>query len=120
MRNVIGFLTAMVMCAVSASAQTQTRFNDEHKLMKVVVGVSALAIGAAVAAKSSKTTTTTSAIGSSETSSFSTSQLVTGLVIAGAGGIVLWDGLREHRPTTVIGISGNRRAGAQLFFRRSW
>src|SRR4051812_10522967 len=50
MRSVIGFLTAMVMCAVPASAQTQTHLNDEHKLVKVAVGIGALAVGAAVAA----------------------------------------------------------------------
>src|SRR5438034_1206300 len=57
-----------------------------------------------------------------ETSSHSTSQLVTGLVIVGAGGFLLWDGLRDHgpaRPSTAFGVAAGRKAGS-LFVRRSW
>jgi hypothetical protein len=91
--------------------------------VKVVVGVGALAIGTVVAAKSSETTTvTTAGAPTLETSSHSTSQLVTGLVIVGAGGFLLWDGLRDHgpaRPSTAFGVAAGRKAGS-LFVRRSW
>jgi zinc transporter ZupT len=122
MRNTIGLITAFCLCAASVSAQT-TNSSDSHRVAKILIGVGALAAGATVAAKSSQTTTTTSALGTSETTSFSTSQLVTGLVIAGTGGILLWDGLRDHRPaspSTAIRIAIDKRSGALLSIRRTW
>lgn len=123
MRIAVFLVIAALMGAVPARAQD--RYGDEHhphRLVKVLIGAGALAIGTAVAARSSNTTTVNSPFGTSETSSFSTSQLVTGLVIAGTGGIVLWDGLRDHRPdlpSTAFGVSIGRTTGA-LFVRRSW
>lgn len=111
--------------AGAAPARAQDRYGDEHhphRLTKVLVGAGALAIGTTIAARSSNTTTVSSAFGSSETSSFSTSQLVTGLVIAGTGGLVLWDGLRDHRPnapSTSFGVNVGKATGG-LFVRRSW
>jgi hypothetical protein len=98
-----------------ARAQEQS---DSHKLVKVLVGAGALAVGTAVAATSSQTTTVNSVVGTSQTSTFSKSQLITGLAIAGAGGIVLWDALRSHEPRTQIGVSVGPRTG--LFIRRHW
>jgi hypothetical protein len=121
MQKVIAFIVALLFSTVPATAQTP-RTDDSHKFVKVVVGSAALAVGAVVAAKSSQTTTTTGPLGTSETSSRSTSQLVTGLVIAGAGGFILWDGLRDHdpnRPSTVFGVGAARQSGA-VFVRRSW
>jgi hypothetical protein len=123
MRKVVGAILIALLSAAPALAQNRDEGN-EHRFVKVVIGAGALAIGAAVAAKSSESTKTTSAVGSSETSSFSTSQLVTGLVIAGTGGILLWDGLRDHHrssPSTVIGIApAARLSGGGVFLRRSW
>jgi hypothetical protein len=120
-------IAAFVIMAALVGAmplRAQDSYQDEHhphRVMKVLIGAGALAIGATVAAKSSNTTRTTSALGITESSSFSTSQLVTGLAIAGTGGIVLWDGLRDHRPnqpSTTFGVSVGPRRG--LFVRRSW
>ena len=122
MRNVIGLMTAIVLVAASASAQTSQQ-SDTHKMTKILAGATAVVIGVALAAKSSQTTTTTTSLGMSETSSFSTSQLVTGLVIGGAGGILLWDGLRDHgpaSPTTAVGVGIRKGSGAQLLVRRTW
>jgi hypothetical protein len=122
MRKVTAIVLTTLCCAMPAAAQTTRASDDSHKFVKVVVGVGALAIGTVVAAKSSETTTVTNALGTSETSSHSTSQLVTGLVIVGAGGFLLWDGLRDHgpaRPSTAFGVAAGRKAGS-LFVRRSW
>jgi len=122
MRTLTTLILVTLCCAIPASAQTTQPSGDSHKFVKVVVGVGALAIGTVVAAKSSQTTTVTNALGTSETSTHSTSQLVTGLVIVGAGGFVLWDGLRDHRPvgpSTMFGVAAGKKAGS-LFVRRSW
>lgn len=94
-----------------------------HKGVKLIVGIGALAVGAAVAAKSSQTMAVSSAVGTSETSSFSSSQLITGLAITGAGGILVWDALRAHeppRPSTVWGVGVAKDGGGQIFWRRRW
>jgi len=94
---------------------------DSHKLIKIVVGASLLTVGTVVAAKSSESTTVTGTSGTSTIDTRSTSQLVTGLVMVGAGGLVLWDGVREHdrvRPSTVFGVALGKTRG--VFVRRSW
>ncbi len=124
MRIAVFLIVAALIGA--APVRAQDRYNNDdvhhpHRLVKVLVGAGALAIGTAIAAKSSNTTTVSSTLGTTESSSFSTSQLVTGLAIAGTGGIVLWDGLRDHRPnqpSTTFGVSVGPRRG--VFFRRSW
>ena len=118
-----GMLILALLVAVPRAGAQDRRDPDEpsHKAIKVIVGASALAIGTVIVAKSSNSTTVTSPLGSSETSSFSTSQLVTGLAIAGVGGIVLWDGLRSHRPSpsTAIVLTAGKQAGG-VFVRRRW
>jgi hypothetical protein len=105
-----------------ATQGTADPSDSPKSVIKVVIGVGALAVGAVVIAKSSQSTTTTSGLGTTETSSFSTTQLVTGIVIAGAGGFILWDGLREHRrsaPSTTVGVAiGN--GTNRIFIRRAW
>jgi hypothetical protein len=124
MRTAVVLIIVTLLAATPALAQTTQDQPRSHKAIKIMVGVGALAIGAWVAAKSSETTTGTSAIGIPfETSTFSKSQLITGLVIAGAGGIVLWDGLRDHGPSspnTVLGVAISKNAGSRVFVRRSW
>lgn len=119
MRTVALMMMAALLLAAPVRAQEQA---NSHKLVKILIGAGALAVGTAVAARSSNSTTVTSALGTSQTSSFSTSQLVTGLAIAGVGGIVLWDGLREHRPSQPSTAFGVNVAGAArgVFVRRSW
>lgn len=125
MRTAIAAVLAFVLCGVPGVAQAQP---DSHKGIKVIVGIGALALGTAIAANSSESTRVSSAGGSTETSSFSSSQLITGLAIAGAGGIVLWDGLRDHgdhypstqsRPRTLMGV-GVAKHAAGVFIRRNW
>ena len=118
---VVTTFTLFLFTGAIARAQTVQSTDDSHRAIKVLIGAGALGIGTVVAAKSSKTTTVTGALGTSETSEFSTSQLVTGLVIAGTGGFLLWDGLRDRgpsRPSTKVGISVGKSRG--LFVRRSW
>lgn len=124
MRIVIaGLVVLSWLMPVPASAQPdQDHAPGTRSLTKIVIGAGALAIGAAVAAKSSQTTTVSTNVGTSETSTFSTTQLVTGLAIAGVGGIVLWDGLRSHEgthPSTMIG-AGLGAHGRSVFVRHSW
>jgi zinc transporter ZupT len=122
MRKVPVVILVALFYAVPAMAQTTAPSSDSHKFLKVVIGAAALAVGAVVAATSSQTTTNTTALGTSETSSHSTSQLATGLVIAGAGGIILWDGLRDHdktRPSTAVGVAAGQHSGG-IFIRRNW
>jgi zinc transporter ZupT len=122
MRKVPIVILVAFSYAVPAAAQTTAPSNDSHRFLEVIIGAAALAVGATVAATSSQTTTNTSAVGTSETSSHSTSQLATGLVIAGAGGFILWDGLREHdktRPSTAVGVAAGQHSGG-LFIRRKW
>jgi hypothetical protein len=109
-RKILTVVLVLLFCAGTASAQ-----DNSKKLIKISVGIGAIVIGTAIAAKSSETVTTSGVT----TSTSSTSQLVTGLVIAGAGGIVLWSGLHEHRasPTLTVGISPQ---GHAMFIRRSW
>jgi hypothetical protein len=109
-RNILTIALVALLCAGTASAQ-----DNSKKVIKIGVGIGAIVIGTAIAAKSSETVTTAGVT----TSTSSSSQLVTGLVIAGVGGIVLWSGLHEHRasPTLTVGISPQ---GHTMFIRRSW
>jgi len=122
MRTGAMLILAVLLAAPSARAQSYRDPGDSHRAVKVIVGAGAIAIGTVIAAKSSNTTTVTSPLGSSETSSFSASQLVTGLAVAGVGGIVLWDGLRSHRrdaPSTAVVLTAGKQAGG-VFVRRRW
>jgi hypothetical protein len=114
---------AILLAATSARAQGYSpRDDNSHRFVKILVGAGALAIGTAVAATSSKTTTVTGTLGTMQTSEFSTSQLVTGIAIAGVGGIVLWDGVRDHgpnRPSVGIGVGFARQTG-RVFVRKTW
>ena len=115
-------ILALLLAVPTARAQSSRDPGESHKAIKVIVGASALAIGTVIVAKSSNSTTVTSPLGSSETSSFSSSQLVTGLVVAGVGGIVLWDGLRSHRstsPSTAVVLTAGKQIGG-VFVRRRW
>jgi len=117
----VAMLTFGVFLAATAHAQTFEEPRNEHRVEKVLIGVGALVVGVAVAAKSSKSTTTTGAFGTTETSEFSTTQLVTGLVVAGTGGFLLWDGLRDHeptRPSTRIAVGVGKRSTGLLVQRR--
>jgi len=117
MRKLVAFLLVTFLAAPAvARAEDGT-----HRFVKVVVGAGALVIGAAVMATSSQTTTVNTVVGTSETSTFSKSQLITGAAVAGVGGILLWDGLRDHdrnRPATQVIVSAGKARG--LFVRRIW
>jgi hypothetical protein len=119
MRRVFaGLLVALLL--VPAAAQAEEDWST-GRLVKVIVGAGAVAVGVAVAAKSSQTTTVTSVAGTSENSTFSKSQLITGLAVAGTGGIILWDGIRSHSnsPSTQFGVSAGSQSRS-VFIRRVW
>lgn len=121
--RIAAMLALAVFCSATvARAQSyDDRRDNEHRVLKVLIGAGALVAGTAVAATSSKSTKTTGALGSTETSEFSTSQLVTGLVVAGTGGFLLWDGLRHHdsnRPSTRIGVGIGPKSSRVLLQRR--
>jgi hypothetical protein len=125
MRTPVALVIVTLLGVSPALAQSPQESDSSHnKVVKIIVGAGMLAIGTAIAAKSSKTTTVSQGgLPPQETSEFSKSQLVTGLVIAGAGGIVLWDGLRDHgrnSPSTVVGVALSKRNGSGIFVRRSW
>src|SRR3954469_12221997 len=86
MRQLIAAALLVVFGAAPAMAQTTDDSPRTYNLTKILVAGGAVAIGTIVAAKSSETTTVTSAGGSSTTSTFSKSQLITGLSVAGVGG----------------------------------
>ena len=93
-----------------------------NRVVKVLIGAGALVAGTAVAATSSKTTQVTGALGTTETSEFSTSQLITGLAVAGTGGFLVWDGLRDHnprRPFTTVGVGVGKKS-TRVLIRRIW
>ena len=114
-------ITLLVILGLLAAAPASAQTGSGRSLTKILIGGAALAVGTAVAATSSNSTTVTTTLGTSATtSSFSKSQLITGLSIAGVGGLVLWDGLRRHdqSPSTTIGVQvGPTRTG--LFVRRT-
>ena len=117
MRKAIVFVLAVILFASPVMAQTAVQSNESKRsagTMKLWMGIGALALGTLVVAKSSDTSTATS--------SLSTSQMATGLVIAGAGGFLIWKGLKERKaasPSTTFGISAGRQSGG-VFVRRSW
>ncbi len=116
-KTLAGLLVALLLVPAAAQAEDWST----GRLVKVLIGGGAVAVGAAVAAKSSETTTTSTVIGTSESSTFSKSQLITGLAVAGTGGIILWDGLRSHStsPSTQIGVSAGVKSRG-VFLRRVW
>jgi hypothetical protein len=111
----------LLVVALLAPAVAHAEEESTHKFIKILVGGGAIAVGTAVAATSSQTTTVRSVVGTSESSTFSKSQLITGLAVAGTGGIILWDGLRSHSVgrSTQIGISAGQQAKG-VFVRRIW
>ena len=113
----------VILVGLCVAAPATARAQDEHRVVKIIVGAGALVTGVAVMATSSQTTTVNSIAGTAETSTFSKSQLITGAALAGVGGIVLWDGLREHdrdprAPSTQVIVSAGKKQG--LFIRRVW
>ena len=123
MRIVAMLAAAILMTATTARAQSSRSSNeDEHRVWKVLIGTGALVAGTAVAAKSSTSTKTSGALGVSETSEFSKSQLITGLAVAGTGGFLLWDGLRDRhpdRPSTRVAVGVGKRS-SRLIVQRVW
>jgi hypothetical protein len=126
MRQATVLTLALLLSAAPARAQqspSAPQSSDPHKTVKMIAGISALAVGTAIAARSSQSTTVSTTVGTSETSSFSSSQLIVGLAIAGAGGILLWDALRQHEPphpSAVWGVGLAKGGGGQVFWRRMW
>ena len=117
MRKVAAAVVLVLLAAPSVARADE----GTHRFVKVVVGGALVATGVAVMATSSQTTTVNSVVGTSETSTFSKSQLITGGVLAGVGGIVLWDGLRSHdgdRPATQVIVSPGKTRG--VFVRHVW
>ena len=116
-------LAALVLVAVLVAPAAARADESTHRLVKILVGAGALVTGVAVMATSSQTTTINSIGGPVETSTFSKSQLITGAAVAGVGGIVLWDGLRDHdrhrvAPSTQVVVSAGKRQA--IFIRRVW
>ena len=117
MRKAVGFVLAAILFASPVMAQTSVQSHESRRsagMTKLWIGIGALALGTFVAAKASDTSTATS--------SLSKSQLATGLVIAGAGGFLIWDGMRERREasaSTTFGISAGKQSGG-MFIRRAW
>jgi hypothetical protein len=126
MKRAAVIVLALLLCARSVGAQdaaVRSEARDSHKGIKLIIGIAALAVGTAVAANSSEKTTVSSINGTLETSTFSSSQLITGLAIAGTGGFLLWDALRDHtpaRPGAVWGVGVAKGRGGQVFWRRMW
>ena len=117
MRTIAGVVVVVLLAAPSVARADE----GTHRFVKVVVGSGLLATGVAVMATSSQTTTVNSVVGTSETSTFSKSQLITGGALAAVGGIVLWDGLRSHdrdRPATQVIVAPGKTRG--IFVRRVW
>lgn len=116
MKHVAVLLVMLLSFPYVANAQEQS---SGRRLVKVIVGGSLLAIGAAVVANSGQSRTVQSPAGETNTSSFSTPQLVTGLAIAGTGGIVLWSALRrsDSSSLSVGATTGKTRA---FFVRKTW
>jgi hypothetical protein len=122
--RIVAMLTAtLVLSATAAGAQTYDRRNEnDHRVWKVLIGSGALIAGTTVAAKSNSTTKVSGPLGVSETSEFSKSQLITGLAVAGTGGFLLWDGLKDHhpnRPSTRVAVGVSPKS-SRLIVQRRW
>jgi len=118
---------AMIVLVISliafpawAQSGNEPRSSDSHKVTKILAGAGTVVVGAIVAAKSAETTTVTSPLGTTETSSFSATQLGIGLGLAGIGSLILWDGIRSHndRPSTSVGVAVGKKTG--VFVQRRW
>jgi hypothetical protein len=124
MRKTFVIALVLMLAAQAAMAQSAAPVPDppRRNTTKLLIGVGLLGLGALVTAKSNESTTVTSPIGSTETSSRSSSQLATGLAIAGVGGYLVWDSLRDHRDsspnTRVVWKAGSHSAG--VFLHRNW
>jgi hypothetical protein len=121
MRGVIAAVLLVLVSAGPVMAQ-QNEGERTYSLTKILIGAGSVAIGAAVAATSSQTTTVSAPSGASTTSTFSKSQLITGLSVAGVGGIILWNGLKGERtaaPSTTVGVSVAPQARG-VFVQRRW
>lgn len=122
MRAVIAAVLFVVVGAGPLLAQQNHEGERTYSLTKILIGAGSVAIGATVAAKSSQSTTVSAPAGASTTSTFSKSQLITGLSVAGVGGIILWNGLKGERtsaPSTAIGVSVAPQTRGVLV-RRTW
>lgn len=124
--RIVAMMTAALMVTLTAgTARAQSydsRSENEHRVLKVLIGSGALIGGTWVAAKSNSSTKVTGPLGVSETSEFSKSQLITGLAVAGTGGFLLWDGLRDrhpNRPNTRVAVGVGRKS-SRLIVQRSW
>jgi hypothetical protein len=118
MRGVIAAILLLLVGAGPAVAQQNDEGERTYSLTKILIGAGSVAIGAAVAAKSSQSTT----VAGVTTSTFSKSQLITGLSVAGVGGIILWNGLKGERtkgPSTAVGLSMAPQARG-VFVQRRW
>jgi hypothetical protein len=122
MRGLIAAILLVLISAGPAVAQQSDEGRRTYNLTKILIGAGSLAIGTVVAAKSSDSTTVQSGVGETTTSTFSKSQLITGLSVASVGGIVLWNGLKGERrdvPSTAVGLSVGPQVHA-VFVRRAW
>jgi hypothetical protein len=123
MRTIIALALTVSLQPAWSFAQTRPESSDPHRVVKVIVGGSAIVVGALSRAKSSQTAMTSSALGASETSSFSSKSIDHGARDRRHGDILVWDGRRDHvgpRATVTLGVGLFRRDGAQLFFRPTW
>jgi hypothetical protein len=115
------FVLVISLFALPASAQSGNEPRSAtHKVTKILAGAGTVVVGAIVASKAAETTTVTSALGTTETSSFSATQLGIGLGITGVGALILWDGIRSHNdgPSTSVGVAVGKKTG--VFIRRRW
>jgi hypothetical protein len=119
-------LVCLSLTALPALAQSQSTKEAKHQsgTIKTWVGVGLLVIGGSMAATShASASTTVQGLGSIDSSTTSTSQLVAGLGMLGGGGYLLWNGLNERKeadsmPSTSVAVSVGKRSG--IFIRRTW
>ena len=110
----------LVPCIANAQARQSGEQSGERKLVKIIVGGALLAVGAAVVANSGESRTVQGPIGETNTSSFSRPQLVTGLAIAGTGGIVLWSALRRPDSMSTLSVGATAGKARAVFVRKTW
>ena len=125
--SVLMFVLWGATTPVSAQTAEELAHQREVGFAKMFSGVGLLVVGGLMAATSSQSATITSS-GSFSTSTVdistrNNSRLVMGLGFAGAGGYLLWDGVKHRReaeqPTSSLNF-GLAPSGARITFSRSW
>ena len=127
LKRLLCSLLTLLVLAPGAEVFAQDDSAEQQKqlgLYKMLAGAGLLAIGGYMAGTSSESVTISTPFAPPTTlSARRNGRLVVGLVLAGGGGFLLWDGSKDRReaqqPTSSLNL-GLAPGGAGLTFSRHW